>query len=152
MPKTDNAIELTGYLRQDFSVCLGCKICASVCSVNDISGNANPQDMLQRIFLGREISAGEPLVRSCTGCYRCTGACPWEIRIPDVVRALRHELKIESPFEKAFKGSVALFGRVYEPYVLMEAVPFLLKGGYIQRMGRWMEYMEFHLPHKVKRT
>lgn len=152
MPKTDTAIELTGYNRQDFSVCLGCKICASVCTVNDISGNANPQDMLQRIFLGKEIPASESLVRSCTGCYRCTGACPWEIRIPDMIRALRHELEIESPFEKAFKGSVALFGRVYEPYVLLKAVPFLLKGGYVRHMTRWMEYMGFHLPHKVKRT
>jgi len=152
MPKTDHAIQLTDYERQDFSVCLGCKICASVCSVNDVAGNTNPQEMLQRLFLGKDISADEPLVRSCTGCYRCTGACPWEIRIPDVIRALRHELKMESPFEKAFKGSVSLFGRVYEPYVLLRAVPFLLKGGYMQHMTRWMEYMGFHLPHKVKRT
>ena len=68
MPQIDHAIELTDYRRQDFSVCLGCKICASVCTVNDITGNTNPQDMLQRIFLGKDISADEPLVRSCTGC------------------------------------------------------------------------------------
>jgi hypothetical protein len=34
----------------------------------------------------------------------------------------------------------------------MKAVPFLLKGGYMKHMTRWMEYMGFHLPHKVKRT
>jgi heterodisulfide reductase subunit C len=152
MPKTDRAIELTDYARQDFSVCLGCKICASVCTVNDLEGNSNPQEMLQNLFLGKDISADDPLIRSCTGCYRCTGACPWGIRIPDVVRAVRHELKMESPFEKAFKGSVSLFGRVYEPYVLLRAIPFLIKGGYIQHMTRWIEYMGIHMPHKVKRT
>ncbi len=152
MQTTDMALELTGYQRQDFSVCLGCKICASVCTVNDLSFNSNPQDILHRLFLGKDIAADEPLVKFCTGCYRCTGACPWNIRIPEVVRALRETLSTESPFEKAFKGSVAIWGRVYEPYVLMRAVPFLLKGGYIKHMSRWMEYMGFHLPHKVKRT
>ena len=152
MQTTDRALELTGYQRQDFSVCLGCKICASVCTVNDLSFNSNPQDILQRLFLGRDITAEEPLVRFCTGCYRCTGECPWNIRIPEVVRALREVLGTESPFEKAFKGSLEIWGRVYEPYVLMRAVPFLLKGGYIKHMSRWMEYMGLHLPHKVKRT
>ena len=152
MQTTDRALELTGYQRQDFSVCLGCKICASVCTVNDLSFNSNPQDILQRLFLGRDITAEEPLVRFCTGCYRCTGECPWNIRIPEVVRALREVLGTESPFEKAFKGSLEIWGRVYEPYVLMRAVPFLLKGGYIKHMSRWMEYMGFHLPHKVNRT
>lgn len=152
MQTTDRALELTGYQRQDFSVCLGCKICASVCTVNDLSFNSNPQDILQRLFLGRDIAADEPLVRFCTGCYRCTGECPWNIRIPEVVRALRETLSTESPFEKAFKASLEIWGRVYEPYVLMRAVPFLLKGGYIKHMSRWMEYMGFHLPHKVKRT
>ncbi len=152
MPKTDRAIELTDYERQDFSVCLGCKICASVCTVNDLDLSTNPQEMLQKLFLGKDVAADDPLVRFCTGCYRCTGACPWEIRIPDVVRALRQVHATESPFEKAFKGSVAIWGRVYEPYVLMRAAPFLLKGGYIKHMMRWMEYMGIHLPHKVKRT
>jgi heterodisulfide reductase subunit C len=144
--------DLTDYKRQDFSVCLGCKICASVCTVNDLSENTNPQDILQKLFLGKDIPADEPLVRYCTGCYRCTGACPWNIRIPEVIRALREELAIESPFEKAFKGSLSIWGRVYEPYVLLMAVPFLLKGGYMKHMMRWMEYMGIHLPHKVKRT
>ena len=74
-------------------------------------GDTNPQELLQRLFLGKDISADEPLVRYCTGCYRCTGACPWKIRIPEVIRALRHELDMESPFEKAFKGSVAHLGQ-----------------------------------------
>lgn len=151
MLMTDRAMELTGYQRQDLSVCLGCKICASVCTVNDLDVSTNPQELLQKLFLGREVASDDPLVRSCTGCYRCTGACPWEIRIPEVIRALREVLDTGSPFEKAFKGSVAIWGRVWEPYVLMKAIPFLLKEGYVKHMPRWMEYMGVHLPRKVKR-
>ena len=56
-----------------------------------------------------------------------------------------------SPFERAFKGSVKIWGRVYEPYVFLMSVPFLLKEGYVKHMMKWTEYMSIHLPHKVKR-
>jgi len=35
--------------------------------------------------------------------------------------------------------------------VFLMAVPFLIKEGYIKHMTRWIEYMSFHLPHKVRR-
>jgi heterodisulfide reductase subunit C len=145
--------ERADYHREDFSVCLGCKICASVCTVNDLGISANPQDILNRLFLGQEVGRDDPVVRNCTSCYRCTDACPWRIRIPEVVRALREEHGLASSFERAFKGSVRIWGRVYEPYVLLMAVPFLLKGGYakLSYMTKWMEYMSVHLPHKVKK-
>jgi heterodisulfide reductase subunit C len=150
-PMEGKVLELTGYRREDFAVCLGCRICASVCTVNDLGLSTNPQELLQNLFLGQDVSVDHPLVRYCTGCYRCAHACPWNIRIPELIRALREELGTGSPFEKAFKGSVAIWGRVYEPYVLLRAVPFLLSGGYLKHMTRWIEYMGIHLPHKVKR-
>ncbi len=142
---------LAGYNREDFSVCLGCKICASVCTVGDLGIGTNPQDVLIRLFLGQYVEESDGLVRNCTSCYRCTSACPWHLRLPEVVRALREELAVASPFEKAFRGSVRIWGRVYEPYVFLMAVPFLLKEGYLKHMTRWMEYMSFHLPHRVRR-
>jgi heterodisulfide reductase subunit C len=151
MQKIDRIAQLAGHKKEDLSVCLGCKICASVCTVNDLDVNSNPQDLIIRLFLGKEIDREHPLVRYCTGCYRCTSACPWNIRIPEVVRALKETLGVEGLFEKAFKKSVAIWGRVYEPYVVLMAAPVLLKGGYIKYLMRWMEYAGFHFPHKVKR-
>ena len=46
MPKIDAIAKLAGYKREDFSVCLGCKICGSVCTINDLSVPANPQALL----------------------------------------------------------------------------------------------------------
>lgn len=148
----DTAVfRLTGYSREDFSVCLGCKICASVCTVNDLDIAVNPQDLLTRLFLGQEIGKDDPLVRYCTSCYRCTAACPWQIRIPEVVRALKETLGMEALFEKAFKKSLNIWGRVYEPFVVIMSAPDLLKGGYIKHILKWMEYAGFHFPHEVKR-
>lgn len=141
----------TGYKREDFSVCLGCKICASVCTANDLELNVNPQDLLLKLFVGEKIGDDHPLVRYCTSCYRCTSACPWQIRIPEVVRAVKESLGMEARFEKAFKKCVKMWGRVYEPFVVIMSASDLLKGGYMKYMPRWMEYAGFHLPHKVKR-
>jgi len=142
--------ELTGYRREDFSVCLGCKICASVCTVNDLSPGVNPQGILFSLSLGHEVNGDHALVNYCTNCYRCTNACPWGIRIPEVIRALKESLGIESTFERAFKGSLKIWGRVYEPYIFMKTGSFLLKEGYLKYMPKWTEYMSFHLPHRVR--
>lgn len=151
MPRIDTIASLAGYQRQDFSACLGCKICASVCTVNDLGIDSNPQDLLIRLFLNQDVEKDHSLVRYCTGCYRCTDVCPWKIRIPEVVRALKETLGVEGLFEKAFKQSISIWGRVYEPYVVLRAMPVLLKGGYVKHLVRWMEYAGFHFPHKVKR-
>jgi Fe-S oxidoreductase len=151
MRKTDRILQLADYRREDFSVCLGCKICASVCTINDLEVSANPQDLLMRLFLDQEIQTDHAVVGNCMSCYRCTDACPWRIRIPEVVRACREELSMATPFERAFKGSIDIWGRVYEPYVILRAIPFLLKEGYVKHLHKWVEYAGFHLPHKVKR-
>ncbi len=143
--------DLADYPRDTFSVCLGCKICASVCTINDLGICANPQDLLVRLFLGEDVERDNVIVRNCMSCYRCTEACPWRIRVPEVVRAFREELSMASPFERAFKGSIDIWGRVYEPYVIARAIPFLLRQGYVKHLHKWVEYAGFHLPHKVRR-
>jgi heterodisulfide reductase subunit C len=151
MLKIDSIIELAGYKKSDLSVCVGCKTCASVCSVNDLGIDMNPQELIVKLFLGQEIGKDHALLNYCTNCYRCTSACPWKIRIPEVVKALRESLDMEGLFEKAFKRSVNLWGRVYEPFVLMMSVPIILKQGYLRYLPKWLEYASVHLPHKVKR-
>ncbi len=151
MRTTDQIIAMAGRRKEDFAVCMGCKVCASVCTINDLALDTNPQEFLLKLFMGDEIEADDALVRYCTSCYRCTAACPWQIRIPEVVRAFKEALDIASPFEKAFKGSVGIWGRVYEPYVFMKAAMFMIREGYLKYMPRWTEYVGFNLPHKVKR-
>ncbi len=151
MPKTDRAIELTDYERQDFSVCLGCKICASVCTVNDLDLSTNPQEMLQKLFLGKDVPPKTRWSVFVPAATAVPAPAPGRYGYPSGSGPAPGHAT-ESPFEKAFKDPSPYGVRVYEPYVLMRAVPFLLKGGYIKHMTRWMEYMGIHLPHKVKRT
>jgi heterodisulfide reductase subunit C len=151
MPKIEAIAPLAGYRREDFSVCLGCKICGSVCTINDLSLNANPQELLLKLFLQQDVTPESNLLRYCTNCYNCTDACPWGIRIPEVIRALRDEMNLATTFENAFKSSVRRWGRVYEPFVFLKAFPFLVRQGYLKYMVKWTEYINFHLPHRVKK-
>jgi heterodisulfide reductase subunit C len=144
--------ELAGYPAATFAVCLGCKICASVCTVNDLAIDTNPQELLTRLFLGQQVGRDDSLLRNCTSCYLCTSACPWKIRVPEVVRALRETMSAASLFERAFKQSVRIWGRVYEPYVFLKAWTFLVKQGYLKHMTKWAGYVSFHLPQRVKRV
>lgn len=146
----EKILKLAGHKREDISVCLGCKICASVCTVNDLELNVNPQALLSDLFLGREITSNHSLVRYCTSCYRCSQACPWQIRIPEIIRAIKESLGVEARFEKAFKKCIDIWGRVYEPFVILMAAPDLVRGGYLKYLPKWMEYAGFHLPHRVK--
>ncbi len=146
----EHLAEEAGYQRKDFSVCLGCKICGSVCTINDLSISANPQSLLSAIFMGREVKTDDPLLLYCTSCYNCTSACPWHIRVPEIVRAIKNRMGLETPFERAFKSSVRLLGRVYEPYVFIKSLSFLMRGGYLAYAARWKGYINVHLPHKVK--
>jgi heterodisulfide reductase subunit C len=148
----ESVFELAGYPPETFAVCLGCKICASVCTVNDVAINTNPQELLTRIFLGQQVGGDDSLLCNCTSCYRCTSACPWRIRIPEIIRALREIIFTVSPFDSAFKRSVKIWGRVYEPYVFLKSMTFLLKQGYGKHMTKWAGYVSFRPPRKVKRA
>ncbi|MCX7857126.1 MAG: 4Fe-4S dicluster domain-containing protein [Deltaproteobacteria bacterium] len=150
MIDTEKVFEYSGYKKEDFSVCLGCKICASVCTLNDIGENVNPQEILISIFLGKVLNT-HPLVRLCTSCYRCTDSCPWSIRIPEVIRALKEISQKEESFGKAFRSSIKIFGRIYEPYVILKLSSVLLRKGYIKFFPKWIEYFSLHLPHFVRR-
>lgn len=72
--------------------------------------------------------------------------------MPEIIRAVRESLSVESSFEKAFKKSLKIWGRVYEPYIFLKTGMFLIKEGYLKYMPKWTEYVGFHLPHKVKRS
>lgn len=132
---------LSGQGLEELFVCLGCKICASVCPLNDCGLEVNPRDLLTALFLGEPLDTEAPLIEFCVGCYRCTEECPWGIRVPEVIRALRSVLGLESAFERAFRSSVGRYGRVRECYVILKTLPFLVKRGYGRYLVRWLEYV-----------
>ena len=89
-------------------------------------------------FSGRQWKNRRPWSGTARAATAARAPAPGACAYPEVVRALREELGVASPFEKAFKGSVRIWGRVYEPYVFLMAVPFLVKEGYLKHMTRWI--------------
>lgn len=150
MPLIDEILDLAGYRREDLYVCLGCKICSSICVLNEIGIEANPRNFIINLIMEKEELEGDPLLKYCTGCYACTFFCPWEIKVPDVVRAARAAFLPSHPFERAFSSSLELFGRVYEPYLLFRLLPYFFRKGYLRLLVKGLPSFRPSLPKKVK--
>jgi heterodisulfide reductase subunit C len=96
MTKPDEIIDLAqidhGIFRsypfsQDY--CVTCGICSSSCPVSGIDG-FDPRKLVRMISLGLKdevVDSRWPWI--CTMCGKCEHVCPMDIRIPDLVRAVR---------------------------------------------------------------
>jgi len=107
----------------DLSVCFQCRKCTSGCPVAQYAETA-PSEVLRRLHLG----AGEELLESdiiwlCASCETCYARCPMGIDISavmDALRAIAIERGAKKPegdiplFNRAFLGTVRLFGRTYD--------------------------------------
>ncbi|RLB03990.1 MAG: hypothetical protein DRG50_09500 [Deltaproteobacteria bacterium] len=150
MPKIEDVAHLAGCREEDLYVCLGCKICSSVCILNDIGIKADPRSFIVSLLLGRDEVCKDPLLKYCTGCYMCTFFCPWEIRVPELVRAAREKILGPHPFDRAFESSLKLLGRAYELYMIFKLLPHLCQGGYMRLLPKFFALFHLRSPKKIK--
>ncbi|HIH44248.1 MAG TPA: 4Fe-4S dicluster domain-containing protein [Candidatus Methanoperedenaceae archaeon] len=107
--------------------CFNCTGCTVSCPVNEIDREFNPRKILRQSLLGmrKEVLSSE-LIWLCSSCYACYEHCPQDVRITEIMGALRtiaekeaHRGNIAVPcdkrkFDSAFTGSIKKHGRVYE--------------------------------------
>ena len=102
---------------EDLLNCYACGTCTAGCPVRALDPRYNPRRIIRRVLLGDEdILAGEE-IWLCTSCYTCQERCPQNVRITDLINALRN-MAVEagySPPGIAMQSKfVADFGRLYE--------------------------------------
>jgi coenzyme F420-reducing hydrogenase delta subunit/heterodisulfide reductase subunit C len=70
--------------------CYSCGTCASMCLVRRVDPDFNPRRTLQMVMLGmRERVLSGPTVWLCSACDLCYTRCPQEIRISELMQAIR---------------------------------------------------------------
>jgi heterodisulfide reductase subunit C len=150
--------------------CFNCTGCTVGCPVMEIDKSYNPRKILRKALLGmrKEVLCDDSMWH-CASCYICFERCPQDVKITEVIGAIRAiaqreakagKIKIENNkplFDNLFIDSVKSNGKWYEAGV---SGTFMLKtkgvGGVIGYAPMGLELFKKGklsiLPHKIKGT
>jgi len=98
--------------------CFSCGTCTAGCPVREIDEKYNPRKIIRMVLLGmREEVLQSEFIWLCSMCYRCYDRCPQNVRLTDIITALKNIAVREGYIHPAFKEQARLvgtFGRLYE--------------------------------------
>ncbi len=159
--------------------CFQCSTCTASCPVAEIVPSYNPRKIIRMSLLGMKnevLSSDEIWI--CAICQMCTERCPQDVRISDVMGAIRQiaekeaergnvEIKSVRPvFEKAFMRQIEKYGRLYEIGLSMEYYKNVHRGLILAMMELKKDFAKLGmrlykkgkmgvksmLPERIKRT
>jgi heterodisulfide reductase subunit C len=101
-----------------FLRCFSCGTCAAGCPVAGTTEKYNPRRIVHMALVGmrREVLTSE-FVWLCSTCYTCYERCPQDVRIPELMNAIRNIAVREGHLPLAFRQQAELLrdhGRLYE--------------------------------------
>jgi heterodisulfide reductase subunit B len=126
---SDLAQRIMDELGENVHLCYQCVKCTSGCPVGEFF-DWQPNQIMRAVQLGQEdiaLHAETPWL--CAACQTCTTRCPQGLNIAAIMEFLTREaqargIKPERPevdaFNKAFMREVRLWGRSYEPGLMVE--------------------------------
>ncbi len=98
--------------------CVQCATCSSGCPVASVSVKFNPRRIIRMAILGlKDKVLTEDFVWYCAACYTCSERCPQDVRIPDLMSAIRNIAAKEGKIHPAYREQGRLIGehgRLYE--------------------------------------
>jgi heterodisulfide reductase subunit C len=98
--------------------CVQCATCSSGCPVASVSEKFNPRRIIRMAILGmKDRVLREDFVWYCAACYTCSERCPQDVRIPDLMSAIRNIAVKEGRIHPAYREQGRLIkeqGRLYE--------------------------------------
>ena len=88
---------------QNIKRCFQCGTCNVGCPVREIEANYNPRKIIRMAVLGmRERVLTSDFIWLCAMCYTCQERCPQDVRIPEVMNAIKNLAVQEGYIHPAF--------------------------------------------------
>jgi heterodisulfide reductase subunit C len=102
------------YIRR----CYSCGTCTAGCPVGGVTDKYNPRRIIHMALLGmREQVLSSDFVWLCSVCYTCYERCPQDVRIPELMNAIRNIAVREGYVPQTFRlqlEQLRAHGRLYE--------------------------------------
>ncbi len=98
--------------------CFSCGTCTAGCPVREVTDRYNPRKIIRMALLGmkKEVLSSQ-FIWLCSSCYTCFERCPQDVRIPELMNAIKNIAVREGYLPRAMKTQLDLlssFGRLLE--------------------------------------
>ena len=98
--------------------CFSCGTCTAGCPVREVTDRYNPRKIIRMAILGmkKEVLSSQ-FIWLCSSCYTCFERCPQDVKIPELMNAIKNIAVREGYIPSSFKVQLDLlssFGRLLE--------------------------------------
>lgn len=98
--------------------CFACGTCSSGCPVREIDDRYNPRKIIHMALLGmKKRVLSSDFIWLCSTCYTCQERCPQDVKITDLMNAIKNLAVEEGYIHPSFVTQIDLIkthGRLYE--------------------------------------
>jgi heterodisulfide reductase subunit C len=103
---------------ENIKKCFSCGTCTAGCPVREVTDRYNPRKIIRMALLGmkKEVLSSQ-FIWLCSSCYTCYERCPQDVRIPELMNAIKNIAAREGYLPPAMKIQLDLlssFGRLLE--------------------------------------
>lgn len=98
--------------------CFACGTCTASCPVREVTDRYNPRRIIHMALLGlREQVLPSDFIWLCSTCYACHERCPQDVRITELMHAIKNLAVREGYIHPSFRIQIGLIqdhGRLYD--------------------------------------
>jgi heterodisulfide reductase subunit C len=103
---------------EGIQACFACKACTASCPVEPLDEQYDPRKIIRMALLGmKDEVVKQGFIWLCSGCYGCQEACPQDVRLTEVMFAIKNLAVAEAcvpPGLTAQRELLKVHGRLYE--------------------------------------
>ena len=93
--------------------CFQCGTCNVACPVREIDEEYNPRKIIHMVILGmKDRVLSSDFIWLCSSCYTCEERCPQDVRIPEVMDAIKNLAVNEGYIHNAFAQQAETVGEL----------------------------------------
>jgi len=98
--------------------CFACGTCTAGCPVREVTDRYNPRKIIRMAILGlRKEVLSSDFIWLCSSCYTCYERCPQDVRITELMNAIKNIAVREGYIHPSFSAQIEILnshGRLYE--------------------------------------